>query len=222
MPEVDPAAEVFLRNLINACDIRFRRRCQVPANLGTEAEKLVTAVRIGRHVWTLADHEPNVNVVRVVRIWRYIQNFTIGRSSFLVVDVLICAYDFVQKSTVGLLIRGSCFEPWVNVETAVKPHRDLMELFEFSVFSTHEPRNGKRAKKGGATLCATVAVKWRITVSIGRHHQRGSFHQLFMPVESACPETSQLMRPSSIFFLCTTVQKLVASSMVPEYYHMSS
>jgi hypothetical protein len=150
MPEVDPAAEVFLRNLIHTSDIRVRGRYQAPANLGTEAEKVVAAVGIARYVWTLADHEPNINLVGVVRIYRYIQNFTIGHSSFLVVDVLICAYDFVQKSTVDLLIRGSCFKPWVNIETAVEAHRDLMELFEFSVFSAHEPRNGtlcKQAKK---------------------------------------------------------------------------
>ena len=46
MPEVDPAAEVFLRNLVHASDIRFRGRCQAPANLGTEAEKVVAAVGI--------------------------------------------------------------------------------------------------------------------------------------------------------------------------------
>jgi hypothetical protein len=64
-----------------------------PANLGTEAERVVVAVGIARHVWTLADHEPNVNLVGVVRICRYIQNFTISHSSFLVVDVLIYAYE---------------------------------------------------------------------------------------------------------------------------------
>ena len=149
MLEVDPAAEVFLRNLVHASDIRFCGRCQAPANLGTEAEKVVAAVGIARYIWALADHEPNVNLVGVVRICRYIQNFAIGHSSFLVADVLIYAYDFVQKSTVGLLIRGSCFELWVNVETAVKADHDLMELFEFSVFSAHNPRKGKRGKKGG-------------------------------------------------------------------------
>ena len=61
----------FLRNLVHASDIRFRGRCQAPANLGTEAEKVVAAVGIARHVWTLADHEPNVNLVGVVRICRY-------------------------------------------------------------------------------------------------------------------------------------------------------
>ena len=148
IPEVDPAAEVFLRNLVHASDIRFCGRCQAPANLRTEAEKVVAAVGITRHVLALADHEPNVNLVGVVRICRYIQNFTISHSSFLVVDVLISAYDFVQKSTVGLLIRGSCFELWVNIETAVEAHRDLMELFKFSVFSAHDPRKDKREKKG--------------------------------------------------------------------------
>lgn len=27
------------------------------------------------------------------------------------------------------LIRCRCFEPWVNVKTAVEAHRDLIELF---------------------------------------------------------------------------------------------
>jgi len=93
MPEVDLAAEVFLRNLVHASDIRFRGRCRAPANLGTEAEKVVAAVGIARHVWILADHEPNVNLVGVVRVCRYIQNFTISYSSFLAVDVLIYAYE---------------------------------------------------------------------------------------------------------------------------------
>jgi hypothetical protein len=75
MPEVDPAAEVFLRNLVHASDIRFHGRCQAPANLGTEAERVVAAVGITRHVWALSDYEPNVNLVGVVRICRYIQNF---------------------------------------------------------------------------------------------------------------------------------------------------
>jgi hypothetical protein len=60
MSEVDPAAEVLLRNLVHASDIQFRGRCQAPANLGTEAEKVVAAVGIARHVWTLADHEPEI------------------------------------------------------------------------------------------------------------------------------------------------------------------
>jgi hypothetical protein len=98
MPEVDPTAKVFLRNLVHASDIRFRRRCQAPANLGTEAEKVVATVGVARHVWTLADHERNVNLVGVVGICWYIQNFTIGNSSFLVVDVLICTYDFTYEN----------------------------------------------------------------------------------------------------------------------------
>ncbi len=147
MPEVNPAGEVFLHDLVHASDVRLRGRCQAPANLLTEAEKEIAVIGIGRHAWTLADHELDINLVGGVRVRWYIQNFTISHSCFRVIDVLICAYNFVQKSTVGLFIQRSCFEPWVNVETAVEAHRDLMELLEFSVFSVHEHTNGNRATK---------------------------------------------------------------------------
>jgi len=45
---------------------RFSGRCQAPADFGTEAEKveLVSAVAIARHIWALADLEPNIKSFR--------------------------------------------------------------------------------------------------------------------------------------------------------------
>ena len=61
MPEVDPAAEVFLRNLVHASDIRLCGRCQAPADLSRLAHPvprlLFLSIRSIADLQSLASHQ---------------------------------------------------------------------------------------------------------------------------------------------------------------------